>query len=312
MEKSKELKQFGKEFLLTFTAELIRQHGGGDFYKLKQILREELTPKSKIEEHKKKKQAKNNKKGDTWEEYKKSVIPEKIKEEKKRKELKELIKGKEEERSPEAIKERLSKPHKRYTGFQRQRPILTVPETRLPRQFQHLRPQPKERDIELEKLDDLVDDPNVREVECRGPGKNIYVKGRMGYQPTQISLSENEVSNLLDRFADKSQIPTMVGEYHVAVGDLTLTAQIKEDKGKSSFVITKLSQGSDRQMSGSQQRQGTLPKPPQKKAPQPPSPKSQKKQGGQEQHSSSQINDEDDGDFSEYTKSVGTKNQKNV
>jgi len=299
MAKSKELKQFGKDFLLTFTAELIRQHGGADFYRLKQILKEELTPKSKIEEHKKKKakEEKEKKQKEEWEDYKKSIIPESSKE-RRQKDVKELIQKKKKETSPEAVKKRLSEP-KKMRSFRGRRPVLTVPETRLPRQFKYLNPQPKERDIELGKLEDLVNDPNVKEVECRGPGQNIYVKGRMGYQPTQVTLSENEISELLNRFSGKAQIPIMVGEYHVAVGDLTLTANIDEDQGKSNFIIKKISGSQGPPQTPSIGPQAQMPGP---SVPKPPEPQQPKEKEG-ETEESSQVKDQERSDYSGYKKS---------
>lgn len=230
MEHSKELKKFGKNFLLIFTEELIRQQGEPDFYKLKKILAQEEESSSENKE-------KEGEKGE-WEGYQKSEDIEK-----KKKQVKEIIKKRKKESSPEAIKERLS--HKRpiqKKSFGR-KPLLKVPQPKLPKQFQHLKPQAKNREIELEKLDPLINDPNVQKIECKGPQEKVFVKGRMGYQPTSIQLSENEVYQILKTFSDKSQIPLMTGDYHVAVGDLTLTASVDEDQGKSSFVIEKLSQG---------------------------------------------------------------------
>lgn len=307
MDQSKELKQFGTEFLLTFTAELIRQRGGAYFYKLKHILEEELSPESKIEKHKKKKKSKGKEKAEEdWEEYEKSKEPE-TKKEKEKEEIKKLLKEKKEKSSPKEIKKRLEKP--RRIPQTRERAVLRVPETRLPKQFQYLKPQPNERDIELGKLEDLANDPNVREIECNGPEKNVYVRGRMGYQPTQINLSENEISDLLERFSNKSQIPIMAGNYHVAVGDLTLTAQIKEDRGKSTFIIKKMHPGQrapqPQRQKMPQQAPGSAPRPPSpNQQPSPPKQQSQKegKSAGQ-----NQIHDEDGDDFSGYQKSAETK-----
>ena len=309
MAKSKELKQFGREFLLTFTAELIRQHGGGDFFKLKQILKEEK-PKTKLEEYKeKKKTGKKAKEEESWEEYEKSNEPEK----KKKEDIKKLLTEKKKKSSPEEIKKRLSKP--RRAPKRGPKPVLRIPETRLPKQFQYLRPQAKERAIELGKLEDLINDPNVKEVECKGPENNIYVKGNMGYQPTQVTLSESEISDLLSRFSNQSQIPIMAGNYHVAVGDLTLTAQVKEDRGKSTFVIKKISSGGPASGPGGPMPQRPrMPQPPgqaQGKGPQPPAPQPPAKKGEEKEESEkklktagqSQIHDEDGDDFSGYEKS---------
>ena len=248
MTESKELKQFGKEFLLAFTTEMVRKHGGADFYRLKKILEKESSIKEKIDEYRKKKKSKKAKEelGD----YEKKQKGE---------EIKSLLQEKKAESSPEAIKQRLSEPRKKPSGGKQ---VLRVPQTKLPPQFRNVRPQAKEREIELGKLDNIANDPNVKEIECKGPGEKIHVRGSMGYQPTQITLNEDEISEILNKFSDKSQIPIMEGEYHVAVGDLTITASVQEERGKSSFVIKKISRGP----------QGPQGRPPRGRSPGPSSP----------------------------------------
>lgn len=227
MKESKELTQFGKRFLLAFTTEMVRKHGGADFYRLKKIIEKETSVKEKIEDYKKKKSKDSE-----------GSIEDELEKEKKTREIKKLLKEKKSESSPEAVKQRLSEPKQK--SQKRRGQVLRVPQTKLPRQFKNIRPQANKKEIELGKIDDLANDPNVKEIECRGPGEKIYVRGSMGYQPTQITLNENEVEEILNKFSNKSQIPLMEGEYHVAVGNLTITANIQEERGKSNFVIKKI------------------------------------------------------------------------
>ncbi|HKL24044.1 MAG TPA: hypothetical protein VJ912_01780 [Candidatus Nanoarchaeia archaeon] len=226
MKNSKELREFGRRFLLMFTAELIRNRGGAEIYRLKKILEKESVAQEKIKEYKNKKELRKKETSaeDFWNKKEKEQ------------DLKKLLKERKKENSPEEIKKRLRRTKRSVS----RKPVLKVPQTRLPKQFKNIRPQIEKRDIDLGKLEKLINDPNVREIECKGPWENIYVRGNMGYQPTKIYLSDEEISELLNKFSNKSQIPLMQGNYHVAIGDLTITASIEEERGESKFVIKKM------------------------------------------------------------------------
>jgi hypothetical protein len=118
-------------------------------------------------------------------------------------------------------------------------PILRIPEPKLPEEFEYLKPIPTTREIDLDKLNSLVNDPQIREIECEAPNKPIIVYGTMGKMPTGISLSNNEIEDTIQRFSEASKIPVDVGVYKVVVGNLIFSA-IVSDVVPSRFLITKM------------------------------------------------------------------------
>lgn len=118
-------------------------------------------------------------------------------------------------------------------------PVLKIPEPRLPEEFQYLKPTPTRKEIDLEKLNSLIGDPMVREIECEGPNKPVIVSGVMGRKPTGIILLNNEIEDIINRFSRASKIPVDVGVFKVVVGNLIFSAIIS-DVVPSRFVITKM------------------------------------------------------------------------
>ena len=120
------------------------------------------------------------------------------------------------------------------------RPFLRIPETRLPLQFAHLKPQPKEIRMDLGKLNPLIDDPAVQIIESNGPDQRIIVRGSMGTKPTPIELTKEEINHIIFIFAKNAKIPVKRGVTEIALGKFVLTAIVSEDG--SGFVIKKISQ----------------------------------------------------------------------
>ena len=118
-------------------------------------------------------------------------------------------------------------------------PILRIPEPKLPPEFQYLRPVPSSREIDLDKLNPIINDPQVKQIECDGPNKPIMVSGDMGRRPTGITLMNNEIEDVINRFSRASKIPVDFGVYRVVVGNLVFSAIISEIV-PSKFTITKM------------------------------------------------------------------------
>jgi hypothetical protein len=118
-------------------------------------------------------------------------------------------------------------------------PVLRIPEPKLPPEFQYLKPVPSRREIDLGKLNQIINDPQVKEIECEAPNKPIIVYGTMGKMPTEIILSNNEIEDIIERFSSASKIPVDVGVYKVVVGNLIFSAVIS-DIVSSKFLITKM------------------------------------------------------------------------
>jgi len=116
---------------------------------------------------------------------------------------------------------------------------LTIPKPNLPERLMYLRPVPTKQEIELGKLNPLIQDPFVNSIECEGPSTNIIVKGKMGEKQTRIVLDENEINEIIKIFSDASKIPVSEGFYKVAVGRFVFMAIISEVIG-SKFIINKM------------------------------------------------------------------------
>lgn len=118
-------------------------------------------------------------------------------------------------------------------------PVLRIPEPRLPPEFQHLKPTSTTREIDLSKLNVLVNDPGVKRIECDGPSKYIVVSGSMGRKPTEIALSNDEIDEVVEKFSKAAKIPIDIGVFRVVVGNLILSAIIS-DIVPTRFVINKI------------------------------------------------------------------------
>ncbi len=117
--------------------------------------------------------------------------------------------------------------------------VLNIPEPRLPPEFRYLRPVPNIREIDLGKLNPLINDRAVETIECTGPDKAITVSGRMGTKPTEIILDNAEVEDIILRFSKMSRIPADIGLFKVVVGHLVFSAVIS-DVVPSRFLIRKM------------------------------------------------------------------------
>ncbi|MEK6945227.1 MAG: hypothetical protein AABW63_00340 [Nanoarchaeota archaeon] len=118
-------------------------------------------------------------------------------------------------------------------------PPLIIPEYPLPPTVQYLRPYPTNIQVDLGKLNILVNDQNVRAIECNGPEEPIVVRGGMGAKNTNIVLNEEEVNDVLRKFSEASRIPISEGIFKIVVGKLILSAIVSEVVG-SKFIIRKM------------------------------------------------------------------------
>jgi hypothetical protein len=114
-----------------------------------------------------------------------------------------------------------------------------VPSSKLPPHIQYLKPVPINKDIDLAKLNPLINDSMVKAIECYGEGQNVVVKGAMGVKKTSIVLSKEEINDIIQRFSKETKIPAQEGVFKVVFGRLILTAIISDIVG-SKFVINKM------------------------------------------------------------------------
>ncbi len=87
--------------------------------------------------------------------------------------------------------------------------------------------------VNLGKLNLLISDPRVKEIDCYGPNREMLVKIGNSTQKTKISLSQEEITSIIKDFSEKTRIPLMKGVFKAALGNIIITAFI------SDFVETK-------------------------------------------------------------------------
>lgn len=227
---NKTSKEFRKLFLLEFTKELIKNSGVREIVELENII--------KINEEKEKR---------------KDVIS--VNEEKERIKLKEeksypfvappkipgMLKPKITQKEEQFSLAPIVKPDERFLSPQPQ-PMPRVLRTPMPRAYpktDYLRPVPTKTQIDLVKINSLITDPVINQIECGGADKNVIVRSSMGTKQTNIILSDSEIKEIIDKFSEKSKIPVQEGIFKVAVGELIFTAVISKTIS-SRFIIKKM------------------------------------------------------------------------
>tara|TARA_Y100000310_G_scaffold342615_2_gene446593 strand:- start:700 stop:1365 length:666 start_codon:yes stop_codon:yes gene_type:complete len=138
--------------------------------------------------------------------------------------------------SPQRYKIRLARP------ITPRRPMVKSihPEIKTKPQSLQIHPEPSSTTINLGKLNIFTKDPRVTIIECPGPGKNILAKTAGQVTVTKLSLTKDEIQQIINIFSEKSKIPVISGLFKAAVGNLILTAVISDLVG-TRFIITKMS-----------------------------------------------------------------------
>ena len=194
-------KEFRNFFLLSFTKELIK-NSSSEIYELEELLKE----KAKKEEEKREYPLTNKESKENF--YKKMSLPLKLEFPKSKLNLKSL-------------------------------PVLRIPEPKIPERFKYLRPTPTKNQINLGKLNVLINDPRVEMIESGGTNENIIVTGRMGRKTTGITLNSSEIKQIIQRFSEAAKIPLHEGVFKIVVGRLILSA-INSGIVDSKFIIRKM------------------------------------------------------------------------
>ncbi len=89
-----------------------------------------------------------------------------------------------------------------------------------------------------ERLNVLIKDPAVTEIECIGSDEALLVKKGGAIQKTRIKLSVEEIYQLIAEFSQKTKIPVIDGTLKTAVDNLILTAVLSEILGPK-FILQK-------------------------------------------------------------------------
>jgi hypothetical protein len=212
-----ESEEFKKYFLLEFTKQLIRNSASVDVYKLVSMIKQKETA-LKEQEIRGKKEIKEfvKKRVKEGEEYALSV--------KKEGEDSVFMTG----HDKRVIKKNL--PSKK---------TLFIPEQMLPERLQYLRPLPTSGEIDLGKINTLIQDPVVRIIECNGPNQGVIISGVMGKKETNIILTKEEIEEIIKKFSEEAKIPLQEGFFKVALKRLVISAIYSEAVG-SKFIIKKM------------------------------------------------------------------------
>ena len=113
-------------------------------------------------------------------------------------------------------------------------------EPKLPLTVRYLRPSSTRIQINLGKLNSLARDPLVKIIEVLGKNQKVLVSGIMGNKHTQVSLEENEIHEIVKRFAQFSKIPFEKGFFKAAVGNFVISAIVSDQEAGSRFVLKKI------------------------------------------------------------------------
>lgn len=89
-----------------------------------------------------------------------------------------------------------------------------------------------------EKLNFLIKDPAVTEIECAGSEQPLLVKKAGTVQRTKVRLSIEEIYELIAEFSQKTRIPVIEGTFKAALSNLILTAILSETLGPR-FILQK-------------------------------------------------------------------------
>jgi len=116
--------------------------------------------------------------------------------------------------------------------------ILRIPEPKLPPHLQYLRPYAIGIEMDLGKLNSLLKDPAVNEIECQGDDTYVVVRGQMGQKQTDTILNEEEINQIINTISTTAKIPKEEGFFKAVIGRINFSAIISENGSK--FVIRKM------------------------------------------------------------------------
>jgi len=123
-------------------------------------------------------------------------------------------------------------------GVRRERSRLVIPDVNLPEKFQYLKPIPTKEELNLGKLNSLIRNPQVKEIECDGPDTEVIVKDPMP-KKTDIFLTTEEIKDIFAAFSRVAKIPVEENVIKIAAGNLILNG-INSDVIGSKFIIRKI------------------------------------------------------------------------
>lgn len=155
---------------------------------------------------------------------------------KKRHDKKQRAKSYFQEKYPEHI------PSMMYRHPKETRPYLEPPPPKFQEYAIQERPQypPQQRNVQLNlgRLNQLIQDPNIISIECPGPEENLTIKGSQGTRTINLALTKEEINQILQVFSQVSKIPLEEGVVRIIIGRLNLSAVVSDVLG-ARFIIKK-------------------------------------------------------------------------
>ncbi len=119
---------------------------------------------------------------------------------------------------------------------------LVIPIQKFPERLAYIQPMPAPgMQINLGKLNSLMQDPSVQVIECHGPDKEIIIRAQTE-RKTSIKLTKEEIDEIIRNISETAKIPVIEGVFRVAVGRIILTAIISEVVG-TKFILKKMMMG---------------------------------------------------------------------
>lgn len=99
--------------------------------------------------------------------------------------------------------------------------------------------KPKPTGFTLGKIEPILQDNLIQTIECPGPGKNVLVKKLDKINVTKITLSQDEINQIIIQFSNQSKIPLLGGILKAAVGNMLISA-VTSDFAGSRFIINRI------------------------------------------------------------------------
>jgi hypothetical protein len=93
----------------------------------------------------------------------------------------------------------------------------------------------------LGKITPMVLDPRVITIECPAPGKFVIVKTPTKKLSTNITLTKENIDEIINSFSAESRIPRVGGIFKAIVNNMLITA-IDSHIGGPRFIINKIRQ----------------------------------------------------------------------
>ena len=88
------------------------------------------------------------------------------------------------------------------------------------------------------KLTVLIQDPTISSIECPGVGQNILIIRAGQKQFTKISMTPEEIKNILQTVAQEARVPLLEGVFRAAVENFVIHAVVSDIVG-TRFIIKK-------------------------------------------------------------------------